>query len=77
MKNIIIKFLYWLFSPIRFIITHKRKTCFWGHDWGRWKQEERTMIRTVYKTGERFEYNQMYQYRYCKRCNKYEEEVIL
>jgi hypothetical protein len=75
MKNFIIKILYWIFSPIRFIITYKRKSCFWGHSWGKWTLKDREMIRR-YRTGEKIQYTETYQYRYCKRCNKYEEEII-
>jgi hypothetical protein len=73
--NFLFRFFYWLFTPIRYIITYKRKTCFWGHDWGKWTKAQRTMLRQ-YRTGEKYEYTEYLQYRYCKRCNKYEQEMI-
>lgn len=64
-----------LFYPVRVIITYRRKTCFWGHKWGKWTYSSRKMIRR-YTNGDKMNFVETYQYRRCERCNKYQEEII-
>ncbi len=54
----------------------KKKTCFWRHDWGNWKQYSWTMHRRTSK-GSEATWQEWQQKRYCKRCNKMQIEEIV
>ena len=56
----------------------KKKTCFWRHDWGNWKQYSLTMHSMDRRTGKGSEatWQEWQQKRYCKRCNKMQIEII-
>lgn len=76
MKKLLIYILMFLAFPIRYIIKHKKKTCFWGHDWGKWDVKVVHYLRTYAYTGKQFEYTKTVQYCNCKRCNKYKQKII-
>ena len=54
----------------------KTKSCFWGHDWGQWKQSYEQWKHIERSNGREYGYTKTIQQRYCKRCNKLEQESI-
>lgn len=75
-KNVFITILRGLFYPVRCLITYKPKSCFWGHKWGKWTQSNRIMQRIHFDGRPTIDYNEIYQYCKCSRCNKYKEEIL-
>jgi len=52
------------------------KSCFWKHDWGKWKEIEKT-FKLVHKvSGKEYITKERWQRRRCKRCGKIQEEII-
>lgn len=65
--------IFYPFRLFRKIITYKPKTCFWGHDWGKWTQDTEVWVKREREQPYReFEYKKAVQLRFCKRCNKAE-----
>lgn len=49
-------------------------SCFWGHKWTKWKQQNVDMI--LVKQGKQYPYVGTIQTRYCLRCGKMQKEEL-
>jgi hypothetical protein len=49
-------------------------SCFWGHKWTKWKQQNIDMI--LVKQGQQYPYVGTIQTRYCLRCGKMQKDEI-